>query len=211
MAKLQSQIDLERGIVASLPAAERALEAARLFVKVLLRLDSRVQAAYRSWWARMVDAEAAGIFTEAAVRRSLQDDAAQLFTLTRSLGLERYRWLPMMLRWEFQRQVEENACGAAVDLKMTLPPDLAWATPGKRPKRGPSRGSRRKNPEGSRLENLPRTIEWFYLCEVRQPRIPKNQLAVERRVSLKDVQHACRRARTLLNCIDPPFPNVGDA
>ena len=173
--------------MSSAAAFERVAAVDRLLPMVLLRDDPRVQAAYRSWWARMVEAEAGGI-TDAAAWRSLQDDATLLFALIRSLGLERYGWLPMMLRFEFQLKAEENA-GEPTTLEITLPPDLpSWDTTGKRPKSGPSRGSRRKTPEGSRLKRL----------------------ALELGVSRSDVQHACHRAR-LLDCINAPMPDVDPA
>jgi hypothetical protein len=53
MAKLQSEIDLERGIVDNKPAAHRVAEASRLLAMILLREDERVKTADAAWWARL--------------------------------------------------------------------------------------------------------------------------------------------------------------
>jgi hypothetical protein len=52
------------------------------------------------------------------------DDAGQLFALVRDLGLARYRWLPQMLRFEFDRVTRQTAYRKPFSIEITLPPDL---------------------------------------------------------------------------------------
>jgi hypothetical protein len=124
MAKGASQADLENQIACSEPAALRIGDVMRLLPTVLLRHDSRVQRAYDDRLARVIRSrvqrayddrlarviryEDADEFTEVAASRSLYEDSVQLNALVRELKLQRYeRWLPMMLRWEFQRALED--------------------------------------------------------------------------------------------------------
>jgi hypothetical protein len=144
-----SQTDLEQGIIGSAPAAERIAEVMRLFPMVLLREDPRVQAVYLAWLERMPDEAPTD---QDAKLRILMGDATQLFALLRDLGLERYRWLPKMLRFEFDRATREMAYSKPFAVEVTLPPDLPWPMAGKRPKRKPGamggesyRESRRAN------------------------------------------------------------------
>jgi hypothetical protein len=202
-----SQDDLARGIVGSAPAAARVAEVMRLLPQVLLREDPRVQTAFAVWWARMEQAEEqaealvrAGADPSPLAVQALQEDAAALFALVRSLGLDRYRWLPRMLRWEFQRVAEERAAGVPMTLEITTPGNLSWATPGKRPKQRPGKWG------GFRLEHIERNILWFYLCEVKHPPVTKKQLAIAQGCARCDVQHAIRRARILLACINRTPP-----
>ncbi len=192
-----SQTDLANHIASSEPAALRIGDAMRLLPRVLLRHDSRVQRAYDDWLARVIRYEDAGQFTEDAAMRCLYEDSVQLNTLVRELKLQRYqRWLPMMLRWEFQRALE-----GAPRVEVTVPEGLAWAMPGKRPKQRPGAMG------GFRLENIEQHIERFYLCVVKDPPIKKKRLAIDRGCSRADVQHSIRRAQVLLDCIDAPIPS----
>ena len=189
MARASPDENLELGIVASAPAASRVADAACTLARVLLRDDPRVQAVYRVWAA---DA-AKPAWTEPDLLGSLQRDFSTLAQLVRDLGLETYRWLPKYLFWEFFRVSQ-----GAPEIVVTFPPNLTWASAGKRPKRG--------GPKGFRLEDLDRTISRFYRCEVKTPRDSKKRLAKEQGCDRKDIRAACQRARTLLNCIDRPFP-----
>lgn len=138
----------------------------------------------------MADREAAGNFSDAALTATILDDVAQLTALVRELGLVRYAsWLPRMLHWEFHRAMEEFDANAPVDLDISVPGGLAWATRGKKPKqRAGSMG-------GYRLEHLERVIELFYRGEVK--REPKKRIAINDGIARSDVQHAVRRARAL--------------
>ena len=189
--------DLDEHIANSAPAALRVGDAMRLLPLVLLRHDDRVQRAYTDWQARIVRYEDVGEFTKAAALRSLFDDSVQLNALVRALGLRRYqRWLPHMLRWEFQRALE-----GADRLEVTVPQGLSWLKPGKRPKQ------RVGAMGGFRLEQIEQHIERFYFCEVKTPRTPKKRLALEQGCGRSDVQHSIKRARILLDCIDAPIPS----
>ena len=126
---MASQTDLDQHIANSEPAALRVGDAMRLLPLVLLRYDDCVQRAYTDWQARIVRYEDVGEFTEAAALQSLFDDSVQLNGLVRELKLQRYqRWLPTMLRAEFQRALE-----GAPRVEVTVPAGLDWAKPGKRP------------------------------------------------------------------------------
>ncbi len=145
--------------------AARVLDSARLLPMFLLRLDARVQAAYASWWARMLDYDAQPM-TEELVSRSLREDAAQLTALGRDLGLGRLdRWLPTMLRWEFHRAAEEQAGGTA-SLELSIPGELPWAAP--TDSRAPKKPSGKK--EHEHREDLARNVLWFYRYKVRRNR-----------------------------------------
>jgi hypothetical protein len=196
MAKGASQVDLDRGIAGSEPAALRIGDAMRLLSMVLLRHDPRVQRAYADWLARAEAYEDVGEFTEAVAWRALFEDSVQLNALVRDLQLQRYqRWLPKMLRWEFQRALE-----GAPRVDVTVPDGLAWAMRGKRPKQRPG-------PKGFRLEHLEQHIERFYLCVVKDPPVRKKRLAIDQGCSRSDVQHSIRRAQILLACINAPLPS----
>jgi hypothetical protein len=107
----------------------------------------------------MVEAEAGGI-TSATVERALREDTVALTALVRALGLARFRWLPYMLRWEFQRRVESLAAGRPVTLEVALPDDgSAWRNPtGRAPKHGETHH-----------EDLEQYVTWFYRREVKRP------------------------------------------
>ena len=189
--------DLKAHIVGSAPAAARVCDAMRLLPMVLLRHDARVQRAYDAWLARAVRFEDAGQFTEAAAMQSLFEDSVQLNALVRELKLQGYQsWLPQILRWEFQRALE-----GVPTVEVTMPWGLEWATRGKAPK-----GQRSRGPKGFRLEDLPRQIDCFYRCVVKDPPDKKTHLAISQGKSRVDVQHEVKRARLFLECIDAPMP-----
>jgi hypothetical protein len=52
--------------------------------------------------------------------RSVRDDLEQLIALVGSLGFAEYKWLPMELRWTFQRHAEEPASGTHVQIETIL-------------------------------------------------------------------------------------------
>ena len=101
-----------------------------------------------------------------------------------------------MLWFEFGRV----ALGVTEPLLVTLPEGLNWATRGKAPK-----GSRSRGPKGFRLEDLPRQIDCFYRCVVKDPPDNKTHLAIAQGRNRVDVQHDVKRARLLLDCIDAPM------
>ena len=194
MARDGSTNDLAARIANSEPAALRIGEAMRLFPMILLRHDPRVQRAYEVWRQRVAQYEDIGAFTEAAALRCLYEDSVQLNALVRELRLTPYhRWLPQMIRWEYQRALEN-----APQVLVTVPEGLAWASCGKQPKQRPGAMG------GFRLEDLERTITLFVRSEVSGE--PKKRIATACGITARDVRHHVRRART--SSIAFPDPHV---
>ena len=174
----------------------------RLLPAVLLRHDPRVQRAYELWRVRAIGYEEAGQFTLAAALQSLFEDSVQLNALVRELNLERYQsWLPVMLRWEFQRQIE-----GAPTVDVTVPEGASWAAAGRAPKHGETHH-----------ENLERNITWFYCHRVKSPSDSKYAIeqdyirersreGVSVLTGKRQVKHGIKRAEQLLACIDAPMP-----
>jgi hypothetical protein len=151
-----SQTDLEQGVVGSAAAAGRIIDVMRFFPQVLLREDPRVQAAYRSWLERMPD-EAPTLQEDKW--RILGEDATQLFALLRDLGLEQYRWLPRMLRFEFDRATHELVYSSPTTIDMT---------PQRRALVHGWQSAKQKAGAygGFRLEDIERNLLWFRAWQI---------------------------------------------
>ena len=198
----QAQTDLDRRIAGTAKDAVRVGDAMRLFPMVLLRHDPCVQQAYEVWRRRAEQYEDAGQFTEDAAFTSLSQDSVQLNALVRELKLQRYQsWLPVMLRWEFQRALE-----GAPHIEVTLPSGLPWKASGRAPKNG-----------DSHREDLERYLTWFYRHHVKQPSdskyaLQQEYIAARRRDGVtitagkQQINNGLKRAAQLLACIDAPIP-----
>ena len=210
MAKGASQKDLDRGIVGSAPAAARVAEVARLVTVVLLRHDKRVRDAYLAWqpniealrervilMARLYETFDAWSTTPQAVLQdrqaeTLRAELHELHQLTKAIGLGQYRWLPLALWTAFA----DEALAEPV-ARFSVPDKLPWATRGKAPKAS--------GPKGFRLEDLERNVTWWYRCDVLVD-IKTYSLAKEAGFTEPNIRQGVQRVRTLLACIDAPFP-----
>lgn len=80
----------------------------------------------------------------------------------------------------------------------TVAEGLPWATRGRSPKRS--------GPKGYRLEDLERNVTWWYRTTVANPRITPYAIARETGFTEPNIRQAVTRVKTLLACIDAPFP-----
>lgn len=202
-----SQDDLKQGVAVSAVDAERIGDATLMLVRVLLREDARVQAAYRQWQERS-NRPADGVDVLAEIYR----DLTQFKALSADLGLS-YRWLPLYLFWEFQRANASEAAGEQLPIKTSVPANLAWAGGAKRSRR-PKHGPKQQDP-------LERDVLWFYRSEIKRPRETLYSLGKEWRTLLhgigdrspldprrrkhsqdSTVENAIARVKTRLDCGD---------
>lgn len=210
MAKA-SQSDPDQGTVNSAPTAAQVAEIARLVPMVLLREDPRVREAYVAWHPHSMLEElehrvvlmerlheiwdlwspTPGTVQEDPHIGGLHAELHTLDTLTKALGLGRYRWLPLRLWYAFAAE----ALGQPV-LQLSFPDGVPQASAGKRPKRS--------GPKGYRREDLERHVTWWYRCDVAG--VTTSAIAKETGYPEPDVAEAVQRVRTVLPCIDAPHP-----
>ncbi len=216
--------DLGRAIDSPVDA-ERAASALRLFPKVLLHYDERVQAAFVEWKARHGDAlldsielwfaltsqvrqgwpaRPAAITVAgtgvAGIVALLQEDMRQFKALTAALGLSSFRsWLPQGFQWEFSRATLDG------ELEVTLPLEDRGEFAGPVKRRAPKQGSIHR-------EDMQRNLWLYWRAHVKAPRDSIKALEREyiRSRGLegihitngeRQVKHAIARAKQFLDSI----------
>jgi hypothetical protein len=137
---------------------------------VLLAKDPRVQKAFAALRDRMIAREEAADFSDAAVARAVFEDVMGLASLVKTLGLAKYRWMPMALYRAFGRSIEIAAGtpDASTAWSLTVPEGLPWAAVRRAPKAGDVHN-----------DDLARDAAWWYRVYVQEPRETPYQIARE--------------------------------
>ena len=172
--------------------ADRALAAGRALAAVLLT-DPRVHAAVEQWGQDHCTPEgrrADSSPLEAAVALS-----RALTACVSGLGLDRYPWLSQFLFYAVLDTI------GPLRVEMSVPALDGWHEPGRAPKAGPVH-----------IEDLARSVAWFYRHEIAVPPVSIRQLAAEYATQAgrtndcrRAVQHGITRARSLVAGIGPPL------